>query len=1311
MNHQNLLREEYQDISLNEILNLPVTALLSVYGNANYTKDTLDELNIKTIFDLATSLIFVNADNLCNPLSEVRLLLEEYGNISSNILKLNKDFNRENISQSNIEILYTITDKQKDYLEKNLNITTLHHLANWIPYLQSKQLLTNRTEEVKDSFLDDKIPDELVPKFNQYPADSFSYTIYTQMPSKSNSTDLNDFEDALDLDSIDFTSEKLKIQVGGVLRFEQLWIAQGLALGDLLHSLPLAPGESTNIAIIDWSRQQGVKVTEDMTQLESLSNSIMQTRSLNEITQAVAREAQGGFSKINSNATVSNTAYSSYGVENIDKTLEAMADGAMAGVAGGALAGGVGGAGIGLVAGTIVPGLGSVVGGVSGGLIGAGSGAIIGGVSGAASAALATAKLEAKQENTSQSELETVTLSYSDGSRSISAETAQNITDRTLQHASASRNKKASIVREVTENEGEKITTRSITNYNHMHSLTIQYFEVIQLFESKTRLKTINPCIFIPFKNIEFENTDLERWKRFKQKYRGRLISSALTYPFLISLLQDRDIVSLQLNLPNNISKKLLNEISNDVSYQESLSNASRESNMIQYTTILEPISFNSEIGVNQIFEFMQIPTSLTLKDTFKDIGVSSRSVVLARRNDDYDPDLDVEESTPDPKPVESSPKPEKEEEQDEQKMNYDEIITYKIYAKDMFGKIKVLINMEKSGQSSVSYDNILLKNLVSIHNEIAFSKKITKDQFKNYLDKHRVQGTKIYHTKFGKNEHLVLSHGNKDFSIKVPCYYEESNINFNQHKIDIKVFDVVYGNTYEWQLEHFNDNSQYYTSQIFRNFTNSEYLSMLSSYKYEELELSTIVEPHPKAISGNYLIFKLRKTFKKHEEWMEEIEKEKTPSTAIVPIATGGVFSEAIQGRANSAEKLDITRFWNWQDSPIPNTAPEIAPIQSGTRATNPNLQSSGFDAPIVNISNPHPFPNPQGMSGVLSAVSSPNIFRDMSGMAQTAALAQAQLEAAMKASTEAGGQSSKNLENGLNFTKELASQIIKMTGDYGQSLADTGFGALTSGINSPQNDVATGEVIQPPADVAFQSPSMAGATLNQAKEMDTRDTKSQEESQKNNKTKKAKKTKEKSRKVGNREHEAEHSLRGGKNTSKQKKSINLSMRFTNCKGEALVGQFEVILGGGSIPITLEKSDVGAVTLFDIDLNESPIITIIGEPFLGRDTSSEDIDSYWIKASKLLIIKNSNNILLSIQRKCEIYHLTMSSQISDTEFSEKAWGVNAEAELPLKLISSIKAGAKFESKWGDSHTDSDSESKTVTVYVPTNGLLIEQIE
>ena len=43
------------------------------------------------------------------------------------------------------------------------------------------------------------------------------------------------------------------------------------------------------------------------------------------------------------------------------------------------------------------------------------------------------------------------------------------------------------------------------------------------------------------------------------------------------------------------------------------------------------------------------------------------------------------------------------------------------------------------------------------------------------------------------------------------------------------------------------------------------------------------------------------------------------------IALPTQGVIGEAVLGKCPSAEKVDLTRFWNWGDSPIPQ-APDIA-------------------------------------------------------------------------------------------------------------------------------------------------------------------------------------------------------------------------------------------------------------------------------------------------------------------------------------------------------------------------------------------------
>ena len=133
--------------------------------------------------------------------------------------------------------------------------------------------------------------------------------------------------------------------------------------------------------------------------------------------------------------------------------------------------------------------------------------------------------------------------------------------------------------------------------------------------------------------------------------------------------------------------------------------------------------------------------------------------------------------------------------------------------------------------------------------------------------------------------------------------------------------------------------------------------------------------------------------------------------------------------GRYNAAEKIDLTRFWNWQDSPIPLTASEIAPLQAGSRAQSEDLRPGQLSAPVLNIQTPTALPEPTGLAAILTAVQNGNMFRDMSGLAQTAALAQAALQASAAGATAVGEQAGQNLKTVMDDNTErmrIAAQLL---------------------------------------------------------------------------------------------------------------------------------------------------------------------------------------------------------------------------------------------------------------------------------------------
>lgn len=75
---------------------------------------------------------------------------------------------------------------------------------------------------------------------------------------------------AIDWDDTPTLNESCTLALGHVLHYRQQWRADGYSLGDLLYSLPLAPGQKRKIAILDWDRRTQSTRSEDLEEEEYL---------------------------------------------------------------------------------------------------------------------------------------------------------------------------------------------------------------------------------------------------------------------------------------------------------------------------------------------------------------------------------------------------------------------------------------------------------------------------------------------------------------------------------------------------------------------------------------------------------------------------------------------------------------------------------------------------------------------------------------------------------------------------------------------------------------------------------------------------------------------------------------------------------------------------------------------------------------------------------------------------------------------------------------------------------------------------------
>ena len=104
------------------------------------------------------------------------------------------------------------------------------------------------------------------------------------------------------LNQIDWDDEPTIYQAasiahGHLLHFKQEWIPDGYSIGDLAYSLPLAPGQKKQIAVLDFARRDRAANTQSLDYEETLNNSLVRDRDIDEVVSGTLTENLRGNSK------------------------------------------------------------------------------------------------------------------------------------------------------------------------------------------------------------------------------------------------------------------------------------------------------------------------------------------------------------------------------------------------------------------------------------------------------------------------------------------------------------------------------------------------------------------------------------------------------------------------------------------------------------------------------------------------------------------------------------------------------------------------------------------------------------------------------------------------------------------------------------------------------------------------------------------------------------------------------------------------------------------------------------------------------
>lgn len=237
-------------------------------------------------------------------------------------------------------------------------------------------------------------------------------------------------------------------------------------------------------------------------------------------------------------------------------------------------------------------------------------------------------------------------------------------------------------------------------------------------------------------------------------------------------------------------------------------------------------------------------------------------------------------------------------------------------------------------------------------------------------------------------NAYEIYSYGDIDVSVKLGNEDKEKFCSVGSYGATIRVQNQIPVLTYkeiekmEETFHHIVSDTMFYSQVVWASLSDDERIMLLEPYTIEFDDLDKIASPESKAINsgksktisllncvnaknvigfyGNCMMLPF--TFppelvellgKTAGDIQDELYRHhacnfRVPST-VISVPTNGMVGEAVLGATNVSEKIDITRFWNWKDSDIDHI--DIDQSSLNGRSLLENAQTKYVDAPTVGV------------------------------------------------------------------------------------------------------------------------------------------------------------------------------------------------------------------------------------------------------------------------------------------------------------------------------------------------------------------------
>ena len=241
------LKSAFAALAPDEALRSPASTLLGVSQPA---QNALSTIGISTVFDLAASLSFATASKLVTIQNDPTAAEARLNAVAADTVAAPVGVPATELADQPISILRGIGTANAGAISSALDITTVRDLALWPPYAAAKAILNLAYFPEQSADFDIEAPADLLPKSGVYPTERvfFGKLVIDTVTAPGDGAQPLEQAQPIDLVTALGTPAGFgHFATGALLTFSQSWFSQGLALGQLLHSATLAPGESTEL--------------------------------------------------------------------------------------------------------------------------------------------------------------------------------------------------------------------------------------------------------------------------------------------------------------------------------------------------------------------------------------------------------------------------------------------------------------------------------------------------------------------------------------------------------------------------------------------------------------------------------------------------------------------------------------------------------------------------------------------------------------------------------------------------------------------------------------------------------------------------------------------------------------------------------------------------------------------------------------------------------------------------------------------------------------------------------------------------------